>query len=352
MRLKRLVASAVVNSPLPKLLSGLSRGCAPVFMLHRFSDPNLGVAGHDMNALRGQLAWLRKHDYHIVRLSELVRSATDGRAVRARTVALTVDDGYLDFLTTGWPALMEFDCPVTVFLVSGFIDGTERMWWDQVEFAITSMSRPAIAVRCDPSAPAERHEWRTAEERTRVIASIVERMKDLGSDTRLDSLRQLWAQTDADGPQAMPQRYAAMNWHQVQKLAGEGVEFGAHTVTHPILSRTSEAQARFEIQESWSRLKSFVPAAVKVFCYPNGRRQDFGAREIRVLAGMGFSGAVCTIPGYVTCANAQSLETRFQLPRFAWSDDAVATIQVASGIERVKAAARRALRGQTLHSVE
>ena len=119
--------------------------------------------------------------------------------------------------------------------------------------------------------------------------------------------------------------------------------FGPHSVSHPILSRTSDEQSKFEIQESWRRLRAETSAVCPVFCYPNGKPDDYGDREIHAARGVGLAGAVSTEPGYVTGRDfsSENPNARFRLPRMSWPERHQHQVQIVSGIERAKLMLRR-----------
>jgi len=118
--------------------------------------------------------------------------------------------------------------------------------------------------------------------------------------------------------------------------------FGPHTVTHPVLSRTTDDVMSQEITESWTRLCAEARNPVPVFCYPNGGLADFGDREIGVLRRLGFLGAVVGDPGYADArVFQQSRNDRFKVQRFSFPDDLPNMIQYVSGVERFKQMWRR-----------
>ena len=49
--------------------------------------------------------------------------------------------------------------------------------------------------------------------------------------------------------------HTALNWDHVREMQRRRISFGVHTVTHPILSRVSLAQARQEIVESKKQIE-------------------------------------------------------------------------------------------------
>ena len=78
--------------------------------------------------LARQLALLRRLGYRPMPLEALVAVWAAGGLPPPRAVAITFDDGYRDNLTHAWPVLRRFDCPATVFFVTGRAGGVSL--WD------------------------------------------------------------------------------------------------------------------------------------------------------------------------------------------------------------------------------
>jgi peptidoglycan/xylan/chitin deacetylase (PgdA/CDA1 family) len=98
----------------------------------------------------------------------------------------------------------------------------------------------------------------------------------------------------------------------VRSLRGSGMEIGAHTATHPILTRLSSADARREINESREYLTAILSEPVSLFAYPNGKPgQDYTAEHVHMVRDAGFGAAVSTAWGV-----ASKDADLFQLPRF------------------------------------
>jgi peptidoglycan/xylan/chitin deacetylase (PgdA/CDA1 family) len=156
-------------------------------------------------------------------------------------------------------------------------------------------------------------------------------------------LAQLPAQLEVELPETPPPEFAPMTWDAARACVRHGVTFGAHTVTHPILSRVGPVTARYEIETSWRRLKEEGLPTTDVFCYPNGEPQDFTDREPALLRELGFGAAVTTTPGYITAANYRSLgdDAAYRLPRFSLPRCAADFVQISSGFARAKLALRR-----------
>jgi peptidoglycan/xylan/chitin deacetylase (PgdA/CDA1 family) len=318
--------------------SPLVKERAVVFMLHRFQDPETGVEGHDPQVLRQGLAYLRKQRYKLLFLEELLVMLLDGRPL-TRAVVFTIDDGYLEHATVAAPLFAEFDCPVTTFVTTGFLDGRLWFWWDQIEYIFDHSKRCQIQVSFDDIE--FRYQWDVST-KSRAKASLTAACKELPDPKKIALIRRVATAAEVEVPQAPPRCYSAMSWDQARACEKGGMTFGPHTVTHPILSRASDAQSQMEISSSWERLSSQVGRPVPVFCYPNGRPQDFAEREIATLKSLKFLGAVAGTPGYVRPARkGNSPHDLFRISRFGYPDDLLHVVQYVSGFERFKQVLRR-----------
>jgi peptidoglycan/xylan/chitin deacetylase (PgdA/CDA1 family) len=67
--------------------------------------------------LRARLRALRDGGYHILPLADAMRRLYDG-TLPARSVALTFDDGAVDFERRALPVLREFNAPATLYLTT------------------------------------------------------------------------------------------------------------------------------------------------------------------------------------------------------------------------------------------
>jgi peptidoglycan/xylan/chitin deacetylase (PgdA/CDA1 family) len=120
-------------------------GC-PVLMYHHVTDQ---LNGTPLAKLRvsprrfaRQLDFLLDHGYLALPLSRALSQAQAGS--RTRMVAITFDDGYLDFYDEAWPLLQERGMSATVFLVTGALDDQNRWDWDKGEPPEGILSREQV----------------------------------------------------------------------------------------------------------------------------------------------------------------------------------------------------------------
>jgi peptidoglycan/xylan/chitin deacetylase (PgdA/CDA1 family) len=265
----------------------LHRGGLRILMYHRFSD---------RAALGSQCAHIRKH-YHPVSMATVSQWLHGGRSLPSYALAVTVDDGYRDFQEYGYPVFAEYGIPVTVFLVTDFLDGKSWLWFDRCVYAFRQAKVSTASIELPDGhvlhfqleSDAAR---RAAGQRLADLAvnwSHADRCK-LGSD--------LPAILKVEMPEQAPPEYRPLSWDAVRTLGAAGVEFGAHTKTHPILSSLTDPQAlRDEIAGSKARIESEFDRPVLHFCYPNGKMRDIGPAAAEAVRAAGMRTAVTAEPG-------------------------------------------------------
>lgn len=91
-------------------------------------------------------------------------------------------------------------------------------------------------------------------------------------------------------------RLEMLDWNDVEMAANQGIEFGAHTVTHPNLAHLSKEQYAEEILESKAIIKDRVGDEVKYFAYPYG----VFTQEIHHFVGENFEAACSVEMDFVT----------------------------------------------------
>jgi peptidoglycan/xylan/chitin deacetylase (PgdA/CDA1 family) len=79
-----------------------------------------------------QMQYLADHDYTTLTLRDVYSILAGEELLPARPVALTFDDGYLDFYTNAWPILKEHNFTATSYIITGFVGGSAYMTWDQI----------------------------------------------------------------------------------------------------------------------------------------------------------------------------------------------------------------------------
>jgi peptidoglycan/xylan/chitin deacetylase (PgdA/CDA1 family) len=70
-----------------------------------------------------------------------------------------------------------------------------------------------------------------------------------------------------------------LSWVEIGEMGKYGIDVGAHTLTHPDLTKMPLSQAEEEITQSKKIIEDHVGTEIRMFAYPYGR-YDSGIREI------------------------------------------------------------------------
>ena len=346
MNLKSVALQVLTHPTILRRFTPFTRDVAIILMMHRFADPGMGSSGHDAKGLRDNLEFLRTNDFTLLRVDELVGRIERGESI-TRCVAFTVDDGYADFGTQGAPAFASYDCPVTVFLATGFIDGESWYWWDKIELVLMSTSRQSCRFSVDGEDIA--FDLTTPRARTEAVTTMVEWVKRVDDARKEAAILQLAEAAAVEIPHEPPARYAPLTWDECRRLESSGASFGPHTVSHPVLSRVSDERASAEIATSWKRVQAELRDPVSVFCYPVGTSDDITARDLQLAQRHGLQMGVSAIPGFITPDMAG--QSRFALPRFGYAEESDQFRQIVGGLERAKSLMRdRLARSRSRHA--
>ena len=308
-----------------------------VFTLHRFAIPDVGVEGHQPAMLRGTLERLRRERFSLISVEDAVACLREGGPIPEKAVVFTVDDGYFDFDAVAAEVFLAFDCPVTVFLTTGFMDGTTWHWWDQIVHVCRSTNARHLEIPLDGALLRLELESETARlEAARHAALLCTRVSEAAKSR---FIRELAVSAGVDIPVKPPAEFRPIGWDAARTLERRGIAFGPHTVTHPVLIRTSDDDVLWQLRESWRSVRSELKRPVPVFAYPNG---DFGERETTALSELRLTGALTTHPAYASRANSMDAAGRlYQIPRFPFPGRVEQACLTASGFATITAGVRR-----------
>jgi peptidoglycan/xylan/chitin deacetylase (PgdA/CDA1 family) len=285
---------------LTRLAPAGRQGRLSVLIFHRaLAQPDDLFPGEMHSAAFEQrVRWLKRW-FNVLPMAQAVRGLKDGD-LPARAAIVTFDDGYADNFEVATPILRRHDCPATFFIAAGFLDGG-RMWNDTVIEALRRSPLETIDLR---ELGLNAYTLGTLAQRRAAIEAILSTLKYLSPRERSAAVESAKARLPGN---------LMLTSEQVRGMIEAGMTIGAHTMTHPILTRLSENEARAEIERSREALQNITQRAVDFFAYPNGKPgQDYAAEHVRMVRELGFEAAFSTAWG--SAATGQDL---YQLPRFS-----------------------------------
>jgi peptidoglycan/xylan/chitin deacetylase (PgdA/CDA1 family) len=290
MEVKRLAAGAAnytgILDAYAFVRRKLTKSQVAILMYHRVS-PAVDwkyLKPSSPDDFRKQIKYIAEN-FKILRLDQLVAMIRSKLSLPERAAVITIDDGYKDIYEYAYPVLQEFNMPATIFLATGHLDNEQLFWWDQVAYILNQTTRRQLDLE-------ELGNYRLEDEdsRLRAIASIKKKLLRLPDDRRILLIDKLSRICQVKIPRHLG-REVLLSWEDVREMSRGGVDFGAHTVNHTILTRVPIERARDEIVESKTTLEKRLNKRVTAFSYPNG---DFDASIAELVARNGFTCAVST----------------------------------------------------------
>jgi peptidoglycan/xylan/chitin deacetylase (PgdA/CDA1 family) len=252
--------------------------------------------------------------YKCVPMSSIAAAATGGAELPSDAVAITFDDGYADNYYSAYPVLKKHSMPATIYLTTKYV-GTDQLLplnrlYDAVVRTrmseITLSSEFGLLDRVPVVLSVE-----TEEEKKKAVTYLRLQLKKLRPDELEKTVDLLCAQLLGKTERKSGEKLKMLSWEEVRAMRGL-IEFGSHTMSHCIVSKTSDERLERELEISKLEIEKHTDSSVVHFAFPNGRREDYDERAIKYLENMGYQTAVTTLHGVNT-----SISKRFELKRLS-----------------------------------
>jgi len=249
-----------------------------------------------------------KRMYRVLPLGDALDRLREGR-LQHGCAALTFDDGYADNFRVALPLLKKHDVPATIYVATRYLDGG-IMFNDIIWEACRST--PLESVDLDLVGLGHR-QLATSAQRRQCASDVIMAIEYLGLEER-----DRRAHAVASLLRAVLPTDLMMTSEEVANLPGELITVGAHTHSHPILTRLPDHAAAQDIDLGRQRLQAITGQPVEHFAYPNGKPgDDYDARHVAMIKNQSFKSAVSTVSGvHVGTGDF------FQIPRYTpWRVD-------------------------------
>jgi peptidoglycan/xylan/chitin deacetylase (PgdA/CDA1 family) len=270
-------------------------------------------------AFAAQMDFIRPR-FNVVAVSDVLAWLRGQQPLPSNPLLITFDDGYRDNLDYALPILQERNLPAVIFLATDYTGEISPFYWDLLAYCFHHTPQTEVDLPL-----AGRQRWGDEKSRAVVMANWLYILKKLPDDEKRLIIKQL-PQTLAVSIPADAFAGLHLTWDQVRTLVAAGVDMGAHTESHPILTRISLDQARREVTGSKKRIEAEINRPVTTFAYPNGLAADFNPALQRLLQQTGFEAAFTLLPGPARPAEVRRtplavrrilIQHKDTLPRFA-----------------------------------
>jgi len=278
-------------------------------------DPALDGNLITAETLRRQLRLLKK-SYHVLSPEDFLAWREGKRALPRRAVLVTCDDGLLNCLTDMLPVLQQEEVPCLFFVTGASTGKTPATLWYEDLFR-SFLHAPAGTYGISHETLALEIELTSLEQRRAAWWTLVKGLSQVSRETRNSFLAAACArlgvkpQSDLeprDSPSCL--RFSLLTATELCELSAAGMTIGAHTMSHPMLSKASPELAYMEIAESRARLEEVLKKRVWAFAYPFGDPQSVTPRVLTMPKDAGFAAAFLNCGGGFGAALPE-----FALPR-------------------------------------
>lgn len=258
--------------------------------------------------------------YNIVSASEVSAWIMNGRQLPSRAALITFDDGYYDNYSNAFPVLQKRNLPAIIFLATDYMESSNPFYWDLIAYCFYKSSNDHLEIPLVGS-----FAWDNEISRDRIAKDIIEIMKTIPEP---DKMKIIGSFPDLMNVSVSNDLFNGMflSWGHVQEMSANGIEMGAHTASHPILTRISPEDVRLEIIKSKMKIEEVTNKPVLSFAYPNGQKADFNSTVINAVRDSGLRAAYTLLPGPTRFSTVKKypyqirrifLSFKDTLPRFA-----------------------------------
>lgn len=233
--------------------------------------------------------------YNVLTAGEAARRAREG-SLPPRAVCITLDDGYEDNHRYALPILKRYGLKATVFVATGPLESRTPLWYDRVVAAFALTGEAAVTLDgARVSLASKGRRWEGAK-------AFLAHVSRLGETERREAVEEVCGRLGVSSEQAW-NRTPMLTWDQVREMAEAGMEIGAHTVTHPVLSLLTPERQAEEIRGSVETLERRMGVRPRCFAYPNGRAEDFDETTVSLIRSQGLEAAYTTVFGTNSAAS-------------------------------------------------
>ena len=240
--------------------------CFQVLLYHRVNDEQDPFFGSiPVKVFEMQMEVLYRH-FNVMHLKELVELMLKND-LPPNAIAITFDDGYQDNYKNAFPVLKQLNLPATIFLATGCIGSKTLLWHDYVFDAFRRTNAEYLSIN------GKKYPLKTLSEKCIAMNTFLLDLRTCAPKEREMRIQQ--KTIDLGVAKATSAIEEMLNWQEIQVMSRNNISFGAHTVTHPILTQMPLAEAVDEIVASKNTIEKKLRSPVRLFAYPNGGRNDF-----------------------------------------------------------------------------
>jgi len=217
-----------------------------------------------------------KDNYNPISFSTFISFLQKNEKLPTNPIIITFDDGFEDNYSNAYTILKDLNVPATFFISTAYIDKPKTFWFDWLVYMLKKVKSWDDLIVSGISADFYHLN------NSLKINAILTYVKSIPDTERVELIvnieQQLKLQCGIEGfKDSRP-----LTWDQVNEMSAGGMEFGSHSVSHPILSKVDDANLWSEIQDSKNTIELKIDKECEVIAYPVGGYEAFDERVIEM----------------------------------------------------------------------
>jgi len=221
-----------------------------------------------------QMRFVKEH-FDVITFTHLKDFQDGKRPLPKRPIIITFDDGFSDNYLNAFPILNKYQIPATIFLSTGYIGTDQIFWWEKVVYWFKHADNFFKVWQ------GLGHPLPQAQDQTR--SWTLKYLKDAQDTVRVSCIAGMEKEFPPIQGENLLSFVRGLRWEEVLEMTRSGIEFGSHSVTHPILSKLSKHALLFEVQASKKEIEAQTGKPVIAFAYPNGSPESFTQETVDML---------------------------------------------------------------------
>ena len=293
--IKPIILSGLYHLKFFDILRHIQKMRVTILMYHRFSGKEEPFK-ITQKTFESQIRFLIKR-YNFVTLkhySDVLNAQRED--LPDNPIILTIDDGHWDNYTFAYPILKKYSVPATLFISTNFITNKAWLCSDILQYILgTTKLREFYFPLGDKKV---RFRLDNFQDWLKSQLKIFNYCRTISEHEKDKLINQLAKHLTVNLPDQTAGDFQPLTWDQVGEMYDNGIEFGSHTCSHPILSTLTSEKLNHEILDSKREMETRLGVEISSFSYPNGQPEDINDIVIQMTQKAGYSCAVTTIKGF------------------------------------------------------
>ena len=255
---------------------------------HRFRPSLFMTAGK----LERRLAWLTKNGFCVLGLEESVERLYKS-ALPAKSVAITIDDGFRSVGELAAPVFQRYNMPTTLYVTSYYVQKETPIFRLIMQFMNWKTDQKPECLQVIVNELPEEAQARIDSNREPIWQLIDYGERYLTEEQRVALSKKVAQQLQVDYAHIRETgMMSLLTEREILALAGMGIDVQLHTHRHTLPDGRDEAER--EIRDNRAVLEPLLSHPLKHFCYPSG---VWNRGHWSILKELGIRTAVTCDPG-------------------------------------------------------